>query len=191
MDKTIEEYDSNASKWSDKFSKLSMERQIRKFMLYLGNNRKVLDIGCGAGKDVKFMIEHGLDAVGVDLSEGMLFEARLRVPTGKFIKMDIRQLEFGDSTFDGVWANASLLHLKKSEFLPALKEVNRILRPSGLFFITMKEGTGEAMDGSRFFSYYSEIELTSILNKAGFDILESHKGEFRGTVWINIFAKKK
>ncbi len=192
MDDTIGTYDKIAKEWADKFfsKQVGMEPIYKKFIELMKGGGKVLDVGCGPGHDVRYFLGHGLDVVGIDLSDGMLAEARKRVPKGKFIKMDMRELNFDAASFDGVWACASLLHLKRSEVPSTLAEIRRVLKPSGKFYIAMKEGGGERVVRGRFFTYYSEDELKEVVTRSGFKVLDTIKTKVEGTVWIHMFAQK-
>ena len=99
-------------------------------------------------------------------------------------------------TYDGVWANFSLLHASKSDFPHHIEAIYRALKPEGLFFIALKTGDGEKRDTlGRFYAYYQQEELTSILNGAGFKtdhIISGASRGMEGTVepWIGIYAHK-
>src|SRR3989304_8878292 len=77
--------------------------------------KKVIDLGCGAGRDAAVFVENGFDYTGIDASEEMLKVASKRVPKGKFQKMDFSKTIFPSGTFDGFWASASFLHIPKKD----------------------------------------------------------------------------
>ena len=104
---------------------------------------KVLDLGCGSGFQSKFLVEAGLEVVGIDFSEKMIEESRKRVLEASFLVMDMLDLDFPNEDFDGVYARASLLHLKKSAIASTLQRVNRLVKKGGVFYIAVKEGNGE------------------------------------------------
>jgi ubiquinone/menaquinone biosynthesis C-methylase UbiE len=60
-----------------------------------------VDVGCGAGRDVEWMGELGLEAIGLDRSQGMLHEARRRVPSGRFVQGSFTALPFANGSIDG------------------------------------------------------------------------------------------
>ncbi len=96
----------------------------RRFLAAVGGGGVVLDLGCGHGRDVMWLEARGLRVVGSDLSRGMLSEATHRVD-GPLVQMDMRLPAFQDGAFQGVWCNAAILHLPKSDVLPTLKEIRR------------------------------------------------------------------
>jgi ubiquinone/menaquinone biosynthesis C-methylase UbiE len=59
------------------------------------------------------------------------------------VEGDLLALPFSDSTFQGVWAYTSLLHIPKQSMPIALKEIRRVLIPDGVFGLGMIEGEGE------------------------------------------------
>jgi SAM-dependent methyltransferase len=159
--------------------------------------RRVLDLGCGPGRDLDFLGQLGCRAVGLDRSNGMLAEARLRLPGAPLVLADLRFSPFVAGSFDGVWACASLLHLRRSQFPVALAEVRRLLCcPGGVLYLSLKGGTGQrwVMDdnGRRaFFCYYQPCEIKTALNRAGFQIVEDWVAAGSAGYnppWINVIA---
>jgi len=157
---------------------------------------KVIDVGCGSGRDSILFTEAGYDYVGIDISDEMLAEARQLVPTANFIKGNAYSLDFPSRSFDGFWAAASLLHIPKINASLVLQEIKRVVRSGGIGFIAMKEGEGEKMvrgsiDGDeRFFSFYGETEFLNLLRGNGFEVIE-HLRDMREynppknlTVWL-------
>jgi SAM-dependent methyltransferase len=153
----------------------------------------VLDLGCGAGRDMAWMEGQGNRVIGVDLSAGMLAEAGTRV-RGPLLQMDMRQLAFAEGRFRGVWCMASLLHLPKSEAPVALAEMRRVLAPGGALMISIQEGHGEAWEPSpygpveRFFARYSLDEAQALLAHAGFQVLESGIDDLGVKRWLRFLA---
>ena len=141
---------------------------------------EVLDIGCGGGKDTWHFCQEGARAVGIDLSAGMLGEARKRVSGGVFCRMDMRGLAFASGAFDGAWANGCLYHVPKADLTGVFGEIWRVLRPAGTLSFNFKAGTGEGLEenptsfggGPRFYAYYEGAEMKDLLSQAGFRALE-------------------
>lgn len=136
--------------------------------------------------------------VGLDLSAGMLSEARNRLPHARLVQADLRNPPLLSDRFDGIWACASLLHLPRTEFGPALAELVRLLRqPGGVLYLALKGGQGEQWvtgHGGRrtFFTYYQPAEIETSLAHAGFRILERWTAEnqaSRDHLWINVVAR--
>lgn len=200
---TIQAYDKTASIYSKThFGPF----WIREFQLYkkLVPGKKILDIGCGAGRDAVVFVKNRFDYLGIDASEGMLKAAKERVEKGKFRKMDFYKLKFPANSFDGTWAAASLLHIPKKRVKGVLKEIKRVLKPNGISFISLKEKTKhdeglfpyERSPGTfRYWSYYTQEEFKTILKRVGFELIKSikHKEKEKDgsiTIWLCFFAKK-
>lgn len=132
------------------------------------SGKKVLDAGCGPGHHGKYLQDKGLDVIGVDISPEMVRLARekgMRAEVG-----DVEDLRFGDNKFDGVWANAILLHVPKEKAAAVVKEWARVLKPGGMAHISVKEGTDEgfeerkSMPGvKRWFTHFTEEEMRQLV----------------------------
>ncbi|OHA86338.1 MAG: hypothetical protein A3A90_00075 [Candidatus Zambryskibacteria bacterium RIFCSPLOWO2_01_FULL_35_19] len=200
-EKTIDTYNKIAPKyskghfvhfWTDEF-------EIYKSLI---KGNKVLDIGCGAGRDASVFVENGFDYTGIDASEGMLNVASERVPTGKFQVMDFYKLNFPDNTFDGFWAAASFLHVPKKDVRKVISEAKRIIRPHAIGFISIKEKTDkdeqlieENKYGgiARYFAFYNQEEFKKILKDNGLEVIKMtsrvEDDEIK-TKWLCYFVKK-
>lgn len=142
---------------------------------------RVLDLGCGTGvPTARQLSEGGLDVVGVDLSEGMLERARANVPAAAFHRLDLADLspagKAGLGTFDAVAAFFSLLMLPRAEFPHALRLCRDLLRPQGLFALSMVEADLDDFPlpflGNEIrVSGFLREELNGLVEDAGFDIV--------------------
>jgi len=199
---TIHTYNKTAEEYTEKVEGLHHNEEGIRFLDYLPENSKILDLGCGSGRDAKIFSEKGYNVVGVDLSEGMLEQAVKMCPSSEFKKMDIRCLDYPDEFFEGVWAVASILHLPKSDVPQSLSESYRVLKLKGVMYICVKQGEGEELkldnrygpDAVKFYSYFQPEELNRILEDIGFEILETkiHKwnNDYIKHPEIRIFAQK-
>jgi SAM-dependent methyltransferase len=162
---------------------------------------RVLDVGFGSGRDLLHFIQRGLDVEGIELTQAFIDALRPKVAV-PLHKMDMRELSFGDSTFDGIWCCASLLHLLRVDALRTLQGFARVLRMNGSLGLTLKEGYGEEWDTRkssslanipRYFSYYTIEEISDILNEAGFKVTYTDRqrnARQRSHPWLNIICVK-
>lgn len=206
---TIDWYNENAQAFATAVNKSVATKELAQFLELIPKTDLVLDAGCGSGRDCNYISSQGYRCEGVDLSEGLLKIARESYPSIHFQIGDLRKLPFPDSTFGGVWANASLLHLEKtSDVKKALSEFNRLLKPDGILFVRVKAQLGEQQiekvtvkklsSVSRLFRYYTKQELEKLVSDAGFAILKSdqkdeskfHPTDRSGVEWIRIMAQK-
>ena len=160
----------------------------------------VLDVGCGSERDANMFTEAGFSYTGIDASPEMIKVCNERAKGGKFLVMDFGELQFPDSSFDGVWAAASLLHVPKAQVGGVLTELKRVLRPGGVGFISLKEKkdidegvvTETTYGGiSRFFAFYTKDEFAKILTDEGFEILQiqEHPELKRPVNWLCYFFR--
>ncbi len=171
---TTQTYDEIAAKFAAKFWETDPSAQLDRFCANLRPGARVVDVGCGPGRDLLSLAERGYWALGVDRSAGMLREA-VAQGANLLIQADTRALPLARGALDGAWACASLLHLPKAELPAALAEIHRTLG-HGHICLIMKQGEGESWrdDGQgqrRFFSYYHPAEVELALERAGFQVL--------------------
>jgi ubiquinone/menaquinone biosynthesis C-methylase UbiE len=190
-------YNRIAQRYAEQHSDFKFWKKPYEIMLrILPKGSTILDAGCGPGRDTEYFLNNGYNVTGIDYSEGMIAEARRRVPEGDFQQMDMLELEFRADYFDAIWACASLLHLKKDDAKKAVQGFSGVLKHGGILFVAVKEGTGSETkkypDGSeRFFSYYTLDELKELVTGAGYEVLETYiKKDDTGDTWLCIIAKR-
>lgn len=154
------------------------DAELKKFNKLLRSGR-VIDIGCGGGRDAKALIKMGYDYIGTDISDTFLDFCRDRLPNHKFLKQDVYELKF-PKKFDGFWACAVLLHVPKSRIDEALQRIKSVLKPGATGFVSLKDGLDEYVrkdqiagkELERFFSYWKRDEFVSVLRKNGFSLID-------------------
>ncbi len=160
-----------ASQW---FNSEVLHPLIELFLKRVPVLGSVLDAGCGCGRDVSYIFSKNYDCVGVDLSSGLLREARRRVHGPIFRAMDVRYLDFPDSIFSGLVCFAVLNHFFEEDLVVALRSFARVLRSGGVVALTVKvtADAGYEFDTyKRLVKYYSANQFTSLLNQFGFKVI--------------------
>jgi len=198
--KNIAIYDLLADSYAKHVETQSPTIQRQQFISYIPKHGSILDIGCGSGRDSAYFYKQGFQATGVDLSKNLLDIAKKKVPQVVFIQKDIREISFLRDSFNGIWACASLLHIKHKEIPGVLKRFADILKKDGILFIHVKKGIGEEEriepsipDKKRFFSFFQKEQLMKLVTDAGFEVIdcfEPPKKKESTTQWISCFAKK-
>jgi ubiquinone/menaquinone biosynthesis C-methylase UbiE len=195
---TIRIYDEHAAVFANFVETTIPQYDMNKFVLYL-KGKTVLDAGCGSGRDLRYFLDEKLKPVGVDLSIGMLTEAKAR-GKGDYLQMDMRSLGFRDKAFDGIWARSSVLHARKADVAAMFSEFRRVLKEDGVLYVQLIEGEGEKMletpsvpGEKRFYSLYQQHEAEAMLQDAGFALLASYTEKDILTKYdrINIFVRKQ
>ena len=199
LKKTIEVYDKNAKEYVDFSYPQLLQFHLTQFISYLPKDAKILDAGCGSGKDAEYLVEEGFKVSAIDISSNILKEASKIVDASvEFEQMDILNLKFEDNAFDGVWCEAVLFHIPKEYVMGALEGFYRVMKDKGVIHISVKEGEGEKMvefpktgNEPKFFAFYKENELVDLIKKAGFSLIKSFIDRTQEEDWVNIFARKE
>ena len=115
---------------------------------------------------------------------------------GPRVQPDMRPLPIKDSSLDGIWANASPLHLRADQFGIALKEFLRVLNSSGTLHLSLKLGSGSLWDTDRYleprwFQYWSEPELDDVLSDAVFEAAAGWVAKSSRSTWIVRHLRKR
>lgn len=161
MNQTIEYYDKNAQAFVDRTLTRDMSSQYARFLQHVSDGGSILDVGCGSGRDLKYFSDQGYTVQGVDASQQMVEFAR------NHSLQSVDQLRFDEikykEKFDGIWACASLLHVPKSDLHGTLCLLSQALKPSGVMYISLKEGEGEEILDDRFFSLWTNDSLRALI----------------------------
>lgn len=198
---TLNAYNTSAKEFAENTAALHPEEQANKFLNLLPGKR-ILDLGCGPGRDAQVFVGQGFQVTGVDLSPQMIEMARSRV-AAQFHVMDIENLNLPSSSFHGIWASASLLHIPKKNILQVFKTLHSLLLDEGIFYLSLKKGTGEGLqsdprygDVQKFWSFFEKEEIEDIVKQADFKVVESVISERKSTyqgylLWVNVLCKKE
>ncbi len=172
------------------------------FISLLQQGDTVLDVGCGGGTKSKYLLEHGLRVTGIDFSEKLLEIARKENKDGEFILMDMYDVKDLHTTFNGIFAQASLLHIPKKDFTTIVSLLVSQLQQDGLLYIAVKISSGKNTQEeikeenkyghtyTRFFSYYSMDELIDAYKKSGLEVVYTSSNQTGNKEWLQIIGRK-
>lgn len=134
----------------------------------------VLDFGCGPGRDLCALKDMGHAPVGLDGCAD--FVAMARAASGCEVwQQDFLALDLPAERFDGIYANASLFHIPRSELPRVLRQLHGTLKPAGVLFSSNPRGENqEGWNGGRYGSYHDLENWTRLLEDAGFGELEHY-----------------
>lgn len=172
--------------------------------------KRLLDAGCGPGRDAHFFASLGFEVTAFDYSEAMI-EAARAASVGpnppRFQVLDLRAVgaSFPAHSFDGAWVCASLLHVPEPEVPAVLAGLRRVLTAGGRVMISVKEGVqGAALVTEhkhgrvlqREFVFWERAPFEAALERAGFRVVgfETNTGGMTGgqpTRWLRFTAEAR
>ena len=168
--KNIEYYNENAQAFYENTVNADMSFWREKFESYVTDGWRILDAGCGSGRDSRAFKQHGFSVVAFDASREMCRMA------SELLGEEVWQMRFDeiafDEEFDGIWACASLLHVSLDELPKTISKLYKALKDKGFMYASFKYGEGTTQRGERTFSDFTENSVKKMMEEAGFKIIE-------------------
>ena len=177
-DETLAFYATEAEAYARR-SRVSNERRLDAFLGLLPVGARVLEVGCGAGFDTAHMLAKGFDVRPTDGSPEMVEQARanLGIPVDRLLFSDIDE----EDVYQGIWANACLLHVPRPHLADVLRRIHRALAPGGVFVASFKAGTRDGRDRfGRYYNYVSADEIGDLCRPLGWQSLDIDPGDGTG-----------
>lgn len=173
----------------------SMAARLDAFLSALPAGGRVLELGTGGGDDARYMLDRGFAVEPTDASPELAAIAgeRLGIPV-RVMRFD--QLD-ADGRYDGVWANAALLHAPRAELTDEFARILRALKPGGVLVASFKAGNAEGRDGfGRYYNYLDRDALADHMTAAGrwtgldFDEVDGGGYDNQPTRWLWVTARR-
>ena len=174
---TIAFYEANAPRYTLSFGQ-APSRHLDPFLDRLDPGARVLELGCGGGRDAARIVERGFDLDATDGTPAIVRRANDRFDVSARV-MRFDELD-ADQAYDAVWAHACLLHLARDDLPGVLASIFRSLVPGGWHFANYKLGDGEGRDLlGRLHNFPDPPWLEAAYRTAGFAIeaTEIYPGE--------------
>ena len=187
-------YDKNADRFLNDTANLDMSGHYQRFLGYLDAGSSVLDAGCGSGRDALQFKDLGYKVSAFDASFEMVQAAT------KLTGLVVHQMTFEEMSlaqqYDGIWACASLLHVKRANLKKVLISLSKSLSERGVLYCSFKYGEAERQKGDRYFNDMNEELLDEIisgissLELAEFWVSSDARKERFSESWLNFVLQK-
>ncbi|MBH3438074.1 MULTISPECIES: bifunctional 2-polyprenyl-6-hydroxyphenol methylase/3-demethylubiquinol 3-O-methyltransferase UbiG [Pseudomonas] len=173
---TLADYDQTAERFREGTRDHDVSQNIEALLRHLEGQapQRILDFGCGPGRDLKTFTRLGHSPVGVDGSAE--FVAMARADSGCEVwHQNFLALDLPPAHFDGIFANATLFHVPLSELPRVLKALHATLKPRGVLFSSNPRGDNrEGWNGRRYGAYHDFDSWKRYLTDTGFVELEHY-----------------
>jgi SAM-dependent methyltransferase len=141
---TLAAYDKDAAAfaqdWHEQPTPVDLHDIVERFFIKGGISA---DIGCGSGREVAWLNDHGFPAKGFDASDGLLAEARSRYPKLDFAHAELPDLRgMATNAYDNVLCETVIMHLDRAQVAPSVRHMLDIVKPGGIFYLSWRVTAG-------------------------------------------------
>ncbi len=187
MNETIEYYNKNAKSFIEGTINADMSDCRNRFLKYVKKGGRILDAGCGSGRDSLAFMEAGYEVDAFDASEEICRNASERL--GFTVECKRFEELTGENRYDGIWASASLLHVREEELKDVMLRLKKLLKADGILYASFKEGNKERVKDGRFFHDMTEGKCRELFGSVGIEILEIYtsqdvRADRAGEMWV-------
>lgn len=192
---TLDYYNSKAKDFVSGTVDVTFTEMQDTFLEFIPAGGKILDFGCGSGRDTKYFISKGYDVDATDGSEELCKIA------SEYTGIQVKQMLFEElneaEKYDGIWACASILHVEKKRLPDIIKKIAIATKKGGAVYTSFKYGDFEGIRNGRFFTYLTEESFEELLRSVPELAIEklwisadvrAERGEER---WLNIVLRKR
>ena len=193
-DITLEYYAANARAFASSTVDVAFSSVQQRFEDLLEPGARVLDFGCGSGRDAKHFLEAGFAVDAVDGSPELCRIA------SELTGLPVRCMRFEElsaqSVYDGVWACSSILHVPSRQLPELLAKMAAALKPGGVIYTSFKLGEFEGVRNGRYFSDFTPESFARLLDRVPVLREEEHwiSGDARpgreDEKWLNLILRK-
>lgn len=193
MEKTQDFYNQNAAEFFEGTVAADMTQNYTLFLERLPKGAKILDAGCGSGRDSLAFKKLGYEVIAIDGSEELCKLA------SEYIGQEVKHMQFQElgfeNEFDGIWACATLLHVPSQELPEVIKSLVKALKKDGVLYASFKYGEFEGERKGRYFHDLTEEKAEELFTVSGLKVekmwITSDVREGRGDEkWLNLIARK-
>ena len=190
---TLNYYDANAEEYFESSKNVNMEGLYSMFEKYLDPTSKILDFGCGSGRDSKYFLNKGYVVEAIDGSKELCELA------SNYLEIEVKHILFeefdSEDKYDGIWACASLLHLSSEDLNNVFSRLLQALKENGVIYASFKYGDFEGERGNRYYNDFNEKHLEEFLSQyENCKVLENWISDSaipgREERWLNVIVQK-
>ena len=193
---TLDYYNKNSEEYFNSTLNVDMTNTYKPFLKLVPKDGKILDLGCGSGRDSMNFMKLGYEVTAVDGSKELAKKASALLGN-EVIVSTFEELELKEK-FHGIWACASLLHIKKEDLKIVLNNLYNNLEDNGVFYMSFKYGEKEYVDDkNRYFNCFTDESIISFINEntkyniLGLYITEDKLGRVNEVKWVNLICNRK
>ena len=192
QDTTLSWYRDNAIQYAEETRNSLVLDALWEFLSRMKEGGTILDYGSGSGRDSAYFINKGFSVDSLDGSAEMKAQAErlfgIKVKLSSFLSLEEKD------KYDGIWAQASILHLEEHDLRVALTLIERALKRDGVFYSSFRKGEGDGYENGRWYTNMTERRFLSFLPARLYveKIWESQ--DVRPGVnrtWLSIICRKK
>ena len=193
--KTIDYYNKHAQTFVEGTISVDLGSIYAQFVSRLPDSARILDFGCGSGRDAKYFLSQGYMVDAADGSQELcaLASQHAGIPVRHMLFQDLNDVQ----RYDGIWACSSILHLSRVDLKVVLEKMIRALRERGIIYTSFKYGTFEGERNGRYFIDMTEDSFAELLRDVGGAVIEAQwitsdarpgRGEEK---WLNLILRKQ
>ncbi|MEX5441086.1 class I SAM-dependent methyltransferase [Acinetobacter indicus] len=191
--KTIDYYNKYAEEFTASTFEVDMESLYQPFLAELSEGARILDVGCGSGRDTLAFKNKGYQVEAIDYSAELVKKAK------ELTNIEVRQQSFYDlaenNKYDGIWACASLLHCERDRLTEVLGLIFKALKLNGVCYMSFKYGNTDREIEGRSFTDLNEQQAHDLLKQIDQALLLQQwitvdKRPERTEEWMNILIRK-
>lgn len=193
--KTIDYYNKHAQTFVEGTISVDLSSIYVQFVSRLPVSARILDFGCGSGRDTKYFLSQGYMVDAADGSQELcaLASRHAGIPIRHMLFQDLNDVQ----CYDGIWACSSILHLSRTDLKVVLEKMIRALRERGIIYTSFKYGTFEGERNGRYFIDMTEDSFAELLRDVGGAVIEAQwitsdarpeRGEEK---WLNLILRKQ
>ena len=192
QDTTLSWYRENAIQYAEETRNSLVLDALWEFLSRMKEGGTILDYGSGSGRDSAYFLDKGFSVDSLDGSAEMKAQAErlfgIKVKLASFLSLEEKD------KYDGIWAQASILHLEEHDLRAALTLIERALKRDGVFYSSFRKGEGDGYENGRWYTNMTERRFLSFLPASLYveKIWESQ--DVRPGVnktWLSIICRKK